>query len=158
MTLCISSESVTTSSPPLRIRFTRLSLSSRSSAVNSVFSLRLSLTLRSMPSGLTCSGATPSFSALSNSARSLSAAFILRTPSLSPLFLKYSTILAIASRRRAIMPFSPLSDSASTHPCRSTPLQRCRTSPPRQVSPRHKHSICASSRCVHSIPSRRRPP
>ena len=50
MTLCISSESVTTSSPPLRIRSTRLSLSSRSSAVNSVFSLRLSLTLRSMPS------------------------------------------------------------------------------------------------------------
>ena len=50
MTLCISSESVTTSSPPLRIRSTRLSLSSRSSAVNSVFSLRFSLTLRSMPS------------------------------------------------------------------------------------------------------------
>ena len=36
MTLCISSESVTTSSPPLRIRSTRLSLSSRSSSVNSV--------------------------------------------------------------------------------------------------------------------------
>ena len=40
MTLCISSESVTTSSPPLRIRSTRLSLSSRSSAVSALLSLR----------------------------------------------------------------------------------------------------------------------